>query len=331
MLDALEPLLQRDLDILKPTDYNYTISFIGTAMVVDENTLASIESINRIGEDLGRDFEIVVSYGSVPKDQSANLRRLRTLCHNFVGLEAYFDTYGIGKKIAFEYSTGKFIVPFNAGIVYPIGYSDVLHNFLKVRLKRLFYSELSLVSRELVNDVGGWRKLSSGEDIDLFSRLSINYGVFACPTDLLDGGDKLQREVLTIRDFPADRECKLNDCYQGLRDLIISCNHSYSDVRKIAKLLKTTEGKDMSKLALLAYLGSKFSRVKPVSYSRNNYVILMESILESLILKEYLKMSEISERMSWRIDRTHIRFLSTKSKMFREMKDSTILYLKEQI
>lgn len=331
MLDALEPLLQRNLDILKPTDYNYTVSFIGTAMAIDETAIASIQSIGKIGEELGRDFEIILSYRPVDDDLRVKLRKLRTSCPNFVGLESFFTTHGSGKRIAFDYSSGKFIVPFNPEIVYPVQYSDVLHNFLKIKLKRLYYSELPLVNRELVVDVGGWRNLSSGEDIDLFSRLSINYGVFACPTNLLEGNDRLQREIMSIRDFPADKECRFGDCYQRMRDLIISCNHSYSDVRKIASLLKKTEGRDMSTLAFLAYIGSRFSRVKPVSYNRNNYVILMEAILESLILREYLKMTDVSENMSWKIDRTHVRFLSTKSKMFREMRDSTTFFLKEQL
>lgn len=331
MLDALEPLLQRDLDILKPTDYNYTISFIGTAVTVDENTLASIGSINRIGEELGREFEIVVSCQPVSEKSLESLVRLRKSFPNLVCLESSFETHGRGKSIAFNYSTGKFVVPFNTDIVYPIRYSDILHNFLKFKLKRLYYSELPLVSRDLVTDVGGWRNLSSGEDIDLFSRLSINYGVFACPTNLLNGDDRLRREILTIRDFPADRKCGLKECYGRMRDLIISCNHSFADVRRISRLLKSLEGRNMSALFYLAYLGSRFSRIKPVTYNRNNYVILMESILESLILREYLKMPGVSDNMSWHIDRTHIRFLSSKSTMFREMKDSTSIFLKDQL
>ena len=330
-MDALEPLLQRDLDILKPTDYNYTISFIGVALDVNQRVVESIKNVNRIGEELGRDFEIIVVHSPVAKDLQAIIRDLRKKCPNLVMLESHPESVGQGKSIAFEYSTGKFVVPFDTLISYPIRYSDVLHNFLRFKLKRLYYSELSLLSREIVSEVGGWRNLASGEDIDLYSRISINYGVFACPTRLLAVDDRMKRELLSIRAFPDPVAMDFNSSYKLIRDLIISCNHSFADVRNISRIHGEVEGKSWRRLFLMAYLGSKISRVKPVAYNRNNYVILMESILESLILREYLKMADVSEELFWNIDRTHIRFLKLKSKLFREMKDSTTLFLKDQI
>lgn len=330
-MDALEPLLQRDVGILKPTDYNFTISFLGAALEVNTETMDSIGSINLIGEELGRDYEIVVVHNPVSPELQEKMRELKKSCANLVFLESNIETMGQGKSIAFDYTTGKFIVPFDTAIRYPIRYSDVLHDFLKFKLKRLYYSELSIMSREIVEEVGGWRNLSSGEDIDLYSRLSINYGVFACPTNLLSGDDRRNRELLSIKAFPETLTDDFKTSYRLVRDLIISCNHSYSDIREIARILKEAVGKSNKRLFILAYLGSRISRLKPVSYNRNNYVILMESILESLILREYLKMPDINEEISWHIDRTHIRFLELKSKLFREMKDSTIFFLKDQI
>ncbi len=330
-MDALEPLLQRDLDILKPTDYNYTISFIGVALEMTPTISESIKSINRIGEELGRDFEIVVVHRQFSQETQPSFRELRKKCPNLVLLESGAESIGQGKSIAFEYSTGKFVVPFDTSMVYPIRYSDVLHNFLRFKLKRLYYSELSLMSRDVVSEVGGWRNLASGEDIDLYSRISINYGVFACPTKLLGGDDAMKRELLSIRAFPAPDSTNQKSSYKLLRDLIISCNHSFSDVRNIARILREVEGKSWGRLPLLAFLGSKISDLKPVAYNRNNYVIFMESILESLILREYLKMQDVSEEVAWHVDRTHLRFLKLKSKLFKEMKDSTIFFLKDQL
>ena len=330
-MDALEPLLQRDLDILKPTDYNYTISFIGAALEINDGVIASIESINRIGEELGRDFEVVVVHKPATSESQPALRSLRKACPNLVFLESHMESSGQGKSIAFEYSTGKFVVPFNTRITYPIRYSDVLHNFLRFKLKRLYYSELSLMSRNIVAEVGGWRNLTSGEDIDLFSRISINYGVFACPTSILSGDDRMKREILTIRDFSDQNEPDFWKSYRHMRDLIISCNHSFSDVRFISRTLKSFEGNSRWRLLLLSYIGSRFARIKPVAYNRNNYVILMESILESLILREFLKMADVSDEVAWHIDRPHIKFLTMRSKLFREMKDSTAMFLKDQI
>ena len=328
-MDALEPLLQKDVGILKPTDYNYAVSFIGAALNIDQDFIQSVKSIYRIGEDLGRDFEVIVAHNPVPEEIQPDIRELRKKYRNLVLLENHLDSVGQGKKTAFEYGSGKFVVPFDTQISYPIRYSDVLHNFLRFKLKRLYYSELPLVSREIVSEVGGWRDLSSGEDIDLYSRISINYGVFACPTTLLPGDDRTSRELLSIRAFPENRGGELKSSRRLLKDLIISCNHSFSDIREIAKILQEEEGKASFGQFFMAYLGSRLSKIKPVSYNRNNYVIFMEAVLESLVLREFLKMPDVSEEVGWHIDKPHQRFLNVKSKLFREMKDSTITFLKD--
>lgn len=330
-MDAQEALLQRDTDILKPTDYNYTISFIGSAMEANSSLADSIRSINTIAEELGREFEIIVSHKRAPDSMQPVLRELRKSCSNLVLLESNLESFGQGKSIAFNYSTGKFVVPFDTGIVYPITYSDVLHNFLRFKLKRLYYSELSLASRDIIAEVGGWRNLSNGEDIDLFSRIAINYGVFACPTNIIQGDDRFRREIVSIREFPLDQKRSFGETYRHMRDLIISCNHSMNDLKAMKRILRQIEGRSRTWLFFLSYFGSKFSRIKPVSYNRNNYIILMESILESIILKEYLKMGDLVENMAWNIDRAHIRFLAQKSKLFREMKDSTVSLMKDQL
>ncbi len=327
-MDALEPLLQKDVGILKPTDYNYVISFIGAAIEVGHGFVQSIKSIYRIGDDLGRDFEVIVAHNSIPEGRQEEVRQLRKKYHNLVLLEDEIDTLGQGKKTAFEYGTGKFVVPFDTSISYPIRYSDVLHDFLKFKLKRLYYSELALVSREIVAEVGGWRNLASGEDIDLYSRISINYGVFACPTSLLPGDDRKFRELLSIRAFPESQENDPASSHRLLKDLIISCNHSFSDIREMARILQDVEGKASFRQLFFAYIGSRMSKIKPVSYNRNNYVIFMESVLESLVLREFLKMPDVSEEVAWHIDRTHLRFLKIKSKLFQEMEDSTITFIK---
>lgn len=331
MVDPQEALLQRDANTLKPTDYNYTISFIGSALEVTPRFVDSIRSINTIAEELGRDFEIVVAHKHAPEAFQPVLRELRKTCQSLVLLESNLESFSQGKSISFDYSTGKFIVPFNTGIAYPIAYSDVLHDFLKLKLKRLYYSELPLVSREIIAEVGGWRNLSNGEDIDLFSRMSINYGVFACPTNILKGDDQFKREIISIREFPLNQGRSFGESYRHMRDLIISCNHSMNDLKALRQIIRDIDGLSRSWLFFLSYFGSKFSHIKPVSYNRNNYIIFMEAVLESIILKEYLKMADVSDKMAWNIDRAHIRFLSQKSKLFREMKDSTVLLLKDQL
>ncbi len=327
----MEPLLRRDTDLLNPSDYNYTVSFIGTTMAFDSGFSDSVASINLIGEELGRDFEIVVSHPPADETSRELLRKLRKEYHNIMLIEHDLTGFGQGKRISFQSSSGKFIVPFCTSIIYPIGYADILHNFLQFKLKRLYYSELPLVSREIVQEVGGWRDLLNGEDIDLYSRISTNYGLFACPTNLLGRDDLTRRKILSIRDHTEGAGNSVRDRYRLLRDLIIACNHTFSDIVELARIRGSLGNKSGLWLLSLSFLGSRFSKIKPISYSRNNFVILMESILESLVLKEYLKLTEMSGNVILQIDETYIRFLTSKSTMFQEMKDSLAYFLREQV
>ncbi len=326
----MEPLLRGETDILNPSDYNYTVSFIGTTMAVDSRFYDSVTSINLIAEELGRDFEIVVSHP--PPDEASRelLRKLRKDYHSIMFIEHDLTGFGQGKRISFQGSSGKFIVPFCTSIIYPIGYADILHNFLQFKLKRLYYSELPLVSREIVQEVGGWRDLLNGEDIDLYSRISTNYGLFACPTNLLGRDDLTRRKILSIRESAEGTENSVRERYRLLRDLIISCNHTFSDIMELARIQGSPESKSGLWLLFLSFLGSKFSKIKPISYSRNNFVILMESVLESLVLREYLKLTGMSGNVILQIDEPYIRFLTSKSTMFQEMKDSLAYFLKDQ-
>ena len=328
MDDAVQTLLQKRNSRQGTQEAFSGISFITTTMEVTNRTVKSVESINFIGDELGRDYEIVMACPRQRGVSDTILRSMRKTFHNLMVIRIDGESYGKGKDTAFRSSTGKFIVPFHSNLVYPVEYADILHSFLEFSLKRLYFSELSLVHRDLINEVGGWRHLSNGEDVDLFSRLAMNFGVLACPTNLMWKDNITIKEILGMR-YPSPSSGGQN--LAMIRDLIIACNLSLREILDLSRIRKSLEGTKGGFLMFAAYLASRLSSIKPVAYNRNNLVVVMESVLESLILREYLKIPEMEDRVFLQIDRTYIEFLTEHSKMFREMKASLDYFLRDQI
>jgi len=331
MDDAVQTLLQKRNSREGTQEAFSGISFITTAMEVTNRTVKSLESINLIGDELGREYEIIMSCPRQHGVSDTILRSMRKEFHNLMVIRIDRESYGKGKDTAFRSSTGKFIVPFHSNLVYPVEYADILHSFLEFSLKRLYFSELSLVHRDLINEVGGWRHLSNGEDVDLFSRLAVNFGILACPTNLMWKDNITIKEILGMR-YPSQPSGSPDGQNLAMiRDLIIACNLSLREIMDLSRIRKSLEGTGGRFLMFVAYMASRLSSIKPVTYNRNNLVVVMESVLESLILREYLKIPEMEDRVFLQIDRTHIEFLTEHSKMFRDMKASLAYFLRDQI
>ncbi|MCL4307041.1 MAG: hypothetical protein M1302_02040 [Candidatus Thermoplasmatota archaeon] len=331
MDDAVQTLLQKRNSREGTQEAFSGISFITTTMEVTNRTVKSLESINLIGDELGREYEIIMACPRQHGVSDTILRSMRKEFHNLMVIRIDRESYGKGKDTAFRSSTGKFIVPFHSNLVYPVEYADILHSFLEFSLKRLYFSELSLVHRDLINEVGGWRHLSNGEDVDLFSRLAVNFGILACPTNLMWKDNITIKEILGMRYSSQSSGGPDGQNLAMIRDLIIACNLSLREILDLSRIRKSLEGTGGRFLMFMAYMASRLSSIKPVTYNRNNLVVVMESVLESLILREYLKIPEMEDRVFLQIDRTHIEFLTEHSKMFRDMKASLAYFLRDQI
>lgn len=328
VMDSMEALLGKNDSIIEPSDYNFRISFIAASTNVDEKVENSIYSISRIAEELGRDFEIILTtpFKSTLKSM-ARILLMRENCSQFQLNVEDFSSPGRGKQISFEKSSGKYVVPFNPEVSYPVEFSDILHSFLKFKLKRLFYSELPLISSEIVKEVGGWRDLLIGEDLDLFARISMNYGTLAMPSDLMPGtGYGIEdticlSRIFTFNSLPYKRKMEY------VRDLIISCNLSFRETNNISSLLSEYEGFRIRGISALAQIMKHFYPVKPVNYDRNNLTVFMESVLESLVLKEFQRLGDVSSHVHLNIHRVLLKFLQKNSNLYREMSNSLSLYV----
>jgi hypothetical protein len=243
-----------------PISYNreIKISFCAAILNISESVKRSVESIVNVAEEMGYPYELVISTHS-----SVNFisDRVKFITENF-------STYGAGKQLAYLRSTGDYIVIFNPDTVYTSEISDVIHSFLEKREKRALVCNLIVVARDLLDKTGGWRNLRKYEDIDLLARIAGEGGITAFPSDYYDslkyGNDGRKSIPEVIRDF---------------RDAIISCNFSLRDIG-IVHL-------EPFYISYISFMLSKLSRTKPFKFKENNRIIVMESIIESLILKDY--------------------------------------------
>lgn len=331
MDDAIESLLEKKGETFQKLEKNTGISFIAFADRISGRIYDSIKSIDLIGDEIGAGYEIILSGYAPGHDSTSTMKRIRREIPELQVVSTSEKIEGMARDIAFRNSSGKYLVPFSPELVYPVEYADILHSFMKFKIKRLFFSELPMLHRDLISDVGGWRPLRNGSDLDLFSRMAVNYGILACPTNMMWKDRITVKDVMGLR-YPENMTgLSASERYLLTRDLIIACNHSLSDIREFTRIRKEYDGEGSMALMFLAFLGSRLSDIKPVSYNRNNLVVVMESLLESLVLKEYLKVDGMEDRVYLQIDRAHMEFLNLRSRMFKDMKASLSYFLRDQI
>jgi len=127
------------------------------------------------------DFEIVI-VDSCSTDGSFEVLQEYSYRHRNIKVLRRKCTRGLGRQIAFEHSTGRFII---------FADMDCFYDSLKIRkllkIYETFYEGKILTtlspfwvgSREVVEKVGGWRDYNSADDIDFLTRAFIHgRGVF---------------------------------------------------------------------------------------------------------------------------------------------------------
>ncbi len=225
---------------------------------VSSRVKMSLDSIINVAEEMGYPYELVVSVHIPVNFKSDKIKFITET----------FTTQGSGKQLAYLHSTGNYIIIFNPYTTYSPETSDVIHSFLEKREKRALIYNLMVISRDLLDKTGGWRNLREYEDIDLLARIAGEGGIVAFPSE--------QYDSLVYR--AGGKKSFLNRTL-NLRDAIISCNFGLKDI----KILHI----EPFYLSFISFLLSKLSGIKPYKFKENNRIIVMESIMESLILKDF--------------------------------------------
>lgn len=323
-MNDLEPLLAKNFNVENRLGNGMMMSFCSWAKDLDAIDEECIKSIDNIGKELGFTYEIIVSggksYSSHSEDEHMMMRKYPDLSEVIVDEQ----TRGLGKNVAFENSAGKFIIMFDTGTVYGIEMADMIHNFILSGIKKMVFSPLVIIPRTIMNEVGRWRELREGDEIDLYSRVAISYGILAFP---FSGSRKGKGSFsLPSPEISMDQATGILSKILSVRDYITGCNYALSDIKSfLGTGNKRSIIKDWS-LYGLAFLLSRISKIKPFRYDRNNYLIVLESILESLVLREYTRIDVADIPIRFKMSEVQISYLEKKSKLYTRIKDSMVLY-----
>ncbi len=274
------------------TENKLKISFCATVMESHENLNHNIDNIISIAEEIGIDYEIIISTNI---KVNLNKNGVSFIYNNF-------KSYGAGKQIAYLKSTGDYIIVFDPRISYNIGISDIIYRFITKGEKKAFLYKVLIINRDLLKKSGGWRNLREYEDIDLFARLSQISGFVSYPDN--------NYSILNYKRYKKT----FIDNILNERDAIISCNYSLNDVFIL---------KHVSYFSILiAYLLSRISKNRPYKYGKNNYIIVIESIIESLILKDYEVYSIPDKVPKLKFTEREIKYLEKKSYLWSKVHKS---------
>lgn len=269
------------------------ISFCAVANNISESVKRSLESIVNIAEEVGYPYELIISTHMTVNFKSDRIKFINEM----------FSTKGEGKQLAYLHSTGNYVIIFDPLTIYDIEVSDVLHGFLEKRERRALIYSMLIISRDLLDKTGGWRNLSSCEDIDLLSRIASEGGIAAFPAKRYDS-----------LEFNIQKEDSILKKILKFRDAVISCNFKLKDI-----MLLNIEPFYIS---FSSFLISKLSRIKPFKFKENNKIIVVESIMESLILKDYENYYIPDSIPKLQISKKEVEYMEKRSELWNKVNNS---------
>lgn len=157
----------------------------------------------------GEDFEIVAVDNNSTDNSIEVLQELRQrgILRELVITKC---SRGRGRQIAFEVSTAPYILSnIDMDIVYTEGLKEVLATYHERHEGKVFFVHgMSILPRELVVKLGGWRNLDRNEDVDLSIR-AYNRRLFALDTSINVRQTHLKKRTIIKR---------LNESYENYRD-----------------------------------------------------------------------------------------------------------------
>ncbi len=279
------------------TDHSTNVSFCTAIFDFNSDFDKNMNNIIQIAEDIGLNYEIIVSCRKPMEHKNKKIKFI----------QANFNSYGHGKQIASSMSSGKYIIIFNPNIEYNIEIADIIYKFIKENEKKCLVASFTIINRDLLTQSNGWRNLKEYEDIDLFARIAKINGFIVYPSEFYD--------ILNYREYGTKNNFgQFLENIRGKRDTIISCNFKLKDA------LRLIRGSYLA--ILLAGFLARFSMNKPYKYSKNNYIIIIESIIESLILEDYKFYNDNKIVPKFMLSRKEIEYLTEKSELWNKVNHS---------
>lgn len=307
-------------DIFEDPD-KMLISFISTDLFSFRTLEKSILSIDSIGEEIGKKYEILVGAKNNNRYDSFLFRDLERKIEPLSIIRIDSANGGMAKRIATNLSKGEFLVFFDSTISYDLDFADLISSYIRSGEKRILLSDLMIVNRDILIHSGGYRDLSISEDIDLLSRTALYANIIAFPVITMK---MILNQAIPVPALNhSERENLLKVGFKRIRaftDQILACNYSIQDI--LSMIPKNRANSISTKLEVfIAYLRSSFSKTRPVKMGQNNYLMLMDRLLESIILSDYKKFNDFKAKPLLKLTSDQYRYLEKSSKSW----NSTLL------
>ncbi len=298
---------------------SFLCMFTGREVLLED----SLNSVTSIAEELGMDYEImIVNTTLIPINKQSTEGILTTKQLKIADYGSF--TRGEAKNEAMKLCSGSHVVIFDPEKEYNISYADTIFQFVNQKEKAVFFGEFLIIRREVIEEMGGWNKLSIAEDLDLLSRISEVYSILFYVTE---GIETLTR-FLTYKpsQITMDRRFKnygFGKKLEMMTDLISGSNYRYSDIHYFWK------GK-YRLIGDLAYLKARLKRGRSTYSKKSNFTILMESLFESIILNEYQKFEVNGKPMRLSLGPMELKYLENKSDVFVKVKNTLSMLIQKE-
>ncbi len=294
MNDVLAFLGQGQNETVSKDPDQVKISFITSDLYSFKNLEKNILKIDDIGEEIGYRFEIIVAGKENNNYDNMLFSDLERKLENLTIVRVKSGNQGMAKRIATNVSSGNFLVFFESSLSYSIEFADIIASYLRSGEKSVLLSDLIVMPRDLFFNVGGFRDLRYAEDIDLLARIymsanTIAYPVLGCKMLITQGIPLFGTSTEPWSDLSGSG-FKIR---KAQRDQILACNYRISDINGFAAEEKS-RGLFAGIVVKVQFFFARRLRISPTVHDQNNFLILMDKILESLVLKDYMRFDGIN-------------------------------------
>ncbi|MHB8360732.1 MAG: glycosyltransferase family 2 protein [Thermoplasmataceae archaeon] len=328
--ETYSPVSHKTYELRKISKKELFLTFLTVFEGRDQYIEDSILSINRIAQEVGEPFEIVVINTTKFPIHSDSIAGINDIVENFRICDRPGMSRGLAKNLTFLELRGSHIIMFDSEMEYGIEYADLIFSYLRFREKRVLFSELSIIPREMIEEAGAWRNLKVSEDIDLYARISMNGPITHYPTKIMKNRrDGLIFHNLDLEKKPGFSRLSWKKKTSLIRDLILGCNYSLKDIMALNGYPFQKIGKKRFLLLLSGYIHARFSRERGDGDRRNNYLVFMETMFESIVLSEYKKFESFGKDIRIRLTRTEKSYLYRRSELWKKVNRSLRSFLVE--
>ena len=264
------------------------VSFCATNLNTADRLVASLDSIDVLGRAIGVPYEVVVADGPSTDGARELLEHRQRQRADFRLVRHAERRRGAGRRLAFEASSGAVVIPFDTSITYAAAYGGLLRAYLQLRTDRMLFSEICALSRRSIEEVGGWRDLIGAEDIDLYGPLIERFGLIAWPVALRGSQSaRMGAYARQMRYVQGSSVRRLLRMYATQRDQVIGANYRVRDLMALNAAKPPARRAALWGWFTFAAIGARFHPIRPRKAARNNYLILRDAILGSLLRGDY--------------------------------------------